>query len=350
MTRLTVARAHLALLAAFVVSLGLTGTAFAQVPVTNLDSGPSNADIAVAWSQVTFAEGSAPDVIIARDDNFADSFGATALQPRLEAPLLVTSTDVLLPQVATEIARLGAENAIILGGEAAVSPAVQSAVEALGLTTERVAGSNRISTAVAIVERFFPNATEVVLARAFDDGEVISRAFADSIGVSGYAATAGVPVLLTDTASLSAETATYLAGSTVQRIVVPGGTAAVSQAASDAALAAIDDDDDETEETLDRYAAPARDATAIALAGDLGYATAADAPRVILTEGFTDDAWSSGFGAGVQAGNGAVVLLSNGESISGATAAFLAGGGVPLICSPSVSDAACDAATTALNS
>ena len=81
----------------------------------------------------------------------------------------------------------------------------------------------------------------------------------------------------------------------------------------------------------------------------LGYSSAADASRVLLVEGYADDAWASGFASAVQAGNGAALVLSNGDDISDATVDFLSGAGVPLICGPGTTQSACDAAFAALN-
>lgn len=340
----------MALVVAVVALLALVAPASAQVDATRLDGGLTAAGRAVAWSQASFADGAAPDVIIARDDEFADALGSGAVQGALEAPLLLTDPTLLSPETAAEIARLGADRAIILGGEDAIGPTVVTAIEALGLTTERIGGATRIETAVLIVERFFPNATQIALARAFGTEDDPTRAFADSLALAPFSAAANTPVLFTSTESLDAPTAEALATLPVQGITLVGGTAAVSDAVADAALAAIDDGEEATEETLTRVTGDNRFATAVALAAELGYSTGADAPRIILAEGQTEDAWTSGFPAGAQAGNGAATVLANGDALPPETQAFLAGAGVELICGPGVSTAACDAAVEAVNS
>lgn len=340
----------MALGAAVVMLLALAVPALAQDGTTRLEGGPTPASRAVAWSQASFAPGSAPDVIIARDDEFADALSSGAVQGLLDAPLLLTNSTVLSPETGAEIARLGATNAFILGGEEAVAETVVVTIEALGLSTERIAGPTRLETAVAIANRFFPNATEVVLTRAFGTQDDPTQAFADSLTVGPFSAAANIPVLLSSSDSLDEPTATALAALPVQRVTVVGGTAAVSDAVADAAAAAIDDGDDETDESVDRVAGDNRFATAVALNAELFYETGDQAPRIILVDGQSSDAWTAGFPAGAQAGNGAATVLANGADLPPETLAYLTGAGVPLICGPAVDQSACDAATNAVNS
>lgn len=349
MSRHTVLRAPIALVAAVVTLLAMTVPAFAQEPTTRLDGGGTPAGDAVAWSQASFADGSAPDVIIARDDDFADSLASGAVQGLLTAPLLLTNTTALSPEAAAEITRLGSTNAIVLGLENAVSAAVVTEIEGMGLTTERIGGPTRLETAVNIVNRFFPNATAITLARAFGTDTDPSQAFADSLALGPYDAVTNIPTLLTEIDTLSGPTAAALSALPVQWVTVVGGTEAVGQAVQDAAVAAVDDGDDATDETVERVAGANRFGTAVALSNDLGYTTAADASRVILSEGQNDMAWTSGFPAGVQAGNDAATVLANGDSLPQETIDFITGASVPLICGPGVSEAACDAAEEAIN-
>lgn len=348
MSRHTVARAPVALAAAVVTLLAMTVPAFAQEPVTRLD-GETPTAAAIAWSQASFADGSAPDVIIARDDDFADSLASGAVQGLLEAPLLLTDTDALSPDTAAEIARLGADNAIVLGLEAAVSPTVVTELEALGLTTERIGGPTRIETTVNVVNRFYPNATSVLLARAFGTATDPTQAFADTLAAGPYAAATNTPTLLSSTDGLDGATAAALSALPVQSVTVVGGTDALSQGVADAAATAIDDGNDATDESVDRIDGANRFATAVLLNNDIGYNAAAGAERIILAEGQNDMSWTSGFPAGVQAGHDAVTVLANGEGIPPETANFITGASLPLICGPGVSDAACDAAADAIN-
>lgn len=349
-SRRGVRRAAVALGAALIVMP--LGTAQAQSSdVTRVEpSADTTTAFAVAWSEATFADGSAPVALLARDDDFSDSLASGVAQGVLQAPLLLTNSEVLSPDTAAELQRLGTDLVIILGGEDAVGPLVETELELLGFDIDRIGGATRLETAIMMAERFLPEATAAIVARArADEGEDPTRAFADSLAVNAYSVQTMIPVLLTDTDALSDSTADYLDASAIEEVVVAGGTAAVS----DAAFADIEATDVSTkgpEAAMDvrRAGGDQRFRTAIAISNDLGYESAADAPRVIMVEGQDDNAWASGLPAGVQAGNGAAFVLSNGELVLDDTLDYLAGGGVPLVCGPGVEEAACDAAAAAL--
>lgn len=340
--------------ATLVTSMLIPATAASAETTTRL-SGGTNVDVALAYSQATFADGAAPVVLLARDDDFADALTSNSVQGKLNAPLLLTNSQVLSPMVMAEIERLGAEEAVIMGGSAAVSDTVETELGAMGLETSRFDGADRVDTALIVAATLFPDATSAVVARAFPDSD-ITRAFADPIAAGAYAAAAEVPVLLTMTDALPAPVQAYVEDSFIEDAIVAGGTLAVSDAVV-AELEAIDIADlavtDETGASYDfttrRVAGQTRGGTATAFAAELGYATAADAPRVLLVESYDGDAWAAGLTLGAQAGNGAAVLFANRTALFGETTTFLGeGANVPLLCGPRVDVAACDAASTAL--
>ncbi len=341
--------AVLALLLGVVLLPAVSPPAHAQeVPVVRIQGGTPVQD-AVAWSQATFAAGAADVVLVTRDDDFADALATGFAQHAVGGPLLLTPTASLAPEAAEEVQRLGASRAVVVGGTAAVSAQVAADLSALGLQVERIEGPTRLETAVAVQQRFAPDATSVVLARAFGTAADPTAAFADTLAVGGYAAVSARPILLTDSADLSGPTAAALSGSSVEEVVIAGGTAAVSDDVA-AQVRAIRPAP--TEEaaglTVRRVSGATRFATATAVAADLGHRTAASAGRVILVEGQADDAWTGGLTAAAQAGNDAPIVLANGDAIPDPTFDFLAAAGVPLLCGPNVTDTACDTAAAVL--
>ncbi|WP_370325344.1 FG-GAP-like repeat-containing protein, partial [Euzebya sp.] len=163
---------------------------------------------AVQFSRARFAEpGSAAWGILSRDDVFADTLAATSLAGY--GPLLFTPTGALDPATAAELARTvpAGGTVYLLGGEAALSPAVEQAVRDLGLTPVRLAGASRLDTAVAVADevarvRGTDLVDQVLLARAGAPADNPTAAWADSVAGGGPAAAMRVPVLLRDTASL----------------------------------------------------------------------------------------------------------------------------------------------------
>ena len=308
-----------------------------------------NVTASIAWSAFTFAPGATDTALLARDDVFADSLASGAAQGSLDGPLLLTPSASLDPRTAAELDRLGVQHVVILGGTNAIAPAVESELQALGYETERHSGITRIETAVSIAEALFTDPAQVIIARAYGDGEDPTRAFADTLATGNFAAATNIPVLLTETGRLSPATRSYLESTPVLGVSIAGGTEAVS----DTVLGEIEAILQQREGALGvtRLSGENRFATAVGMAQGGGIASAAAADRVLLIEGSDPHAWASGFAAAIQSGGGFVPLvLADGDALAPETAQYLddAAGAIPLVCGPWVSTAACDAAADAM--
>ncbi len=163
-------------------------------------------------------------VILATGMQFPDALAASGLAGSYDAPLLLTRPDVVPTSVRDEITRLGATKVIIVGGTAAVSSAVASAVDAMpGVTTFRIAGRDRYETAALVARRISEReggVTTAYLARG--------DSFPDALACSPYAFAHTVPVLLTKPGSLPGYTSSMLTELGVSDVLIAGGTAAVS--------------------------------------------------------------------------------------------------------------------------
>jgi putative cell wall-binding protein len=167
---------------------------------------------------------SSDNVIIASGEsrNMADSLAAAPLAYKMgEAPILLTKTDSIPAGVLEELTSLGVKTITIVGGDNAVSPAVEAELKATGVTVERVFGADRFETSLAIAKAAFgTDATNVVIANGL--------ASADALSVSSIAAYEGMPVLLVNNKTgLTAEQKAYIAGTTVYAV---GGTTVLSDA------------------------------------------------------------------------------------------------------------------------
>ena len=165
---------------------------------------------------------SSDNVIIASGEsrNMADSLAAAPLAYKMgEAPILLTKTDSIPAGVLEELTSLGVKTITIVGGDNAVSPAVEAELKATGVTVERVFGADRFETSLAIAKAAFgTDATNVVIANGL--------ASADALSVSSIAAYEGMPVLLVNNKTgLTAEQKAYIAGTTVYAV---GGTTVLS--------------------------------------------------------------------------------------------------------------------------
>ena len=166
----------------------------------------------------------ADTVVLARSDEYPDALAGAPLATALEAPILLTPPTSLDPAVAAEIDRLGASEAVLLGGDAALSQSVESALLAEGLTTERYAGSNRFDTAAQIAEDV-PNPGDMAFVVQGQDPDP-NRGWPDAVAVSALAAFTETPILLTMTDTLPDDTRDAVIG--LQGAEIVGGTAVVS--------------------------------------------------------------------------------------------------------------------------
>ena len=119
--------------------------------------GENRHETGIEISQDAFPQdGSAEAVVLARSDEYADALSGTPLAVQENGPLLITPPNELLDIVAAEIQRvLGddtSKTVYLLGGEVALTPAVRAAVEALGYNVVRIAGADRILTAIEVAK------------------------------------------------------------------------------------------------------------------------------------------------------------------------------------------------------
>ena len=166
----------------------------------------------------------ADTVLIARGDDFPDALAGAPLASQLEAPILLSSPGSLAAATLAEIDRLGASQARLLGGTAALSPTVEGQLEAAGPDVERYAGADRWETASLIADELEDtDAAYVARGRVIGDPD---RGWEDAVAVSALAAFTGTPILLTDTDELPADTSAALAGRS--EVTIVGGEAVVS--------------------------------------------------------------------------------------------------------------------------
>lgn len=187
--------------------------------------GADRYETAVVASRNTFADGSANTVVVASGANWPDALGGGALAAAVGGPILLVKPYSLPIVVAQELQRLGASRVILVGGTSAISYAVQDAVGALGIATERIGGADRYSTAALIAER-----TVEELDTAYDGTVFLSTGtnYPDALAASPLAARNGWPILLTRPDELPSPTidAMYMIGAS--NIIIVGGPGAVS--------------------------------------------------------------------------------------------------------------------------
>lgn len=338
-----VGRRSLAALLMFAMAFALSplaAQAEGRLNMTVLE-GANNVAAALSWSKLTYT--TANDAIIGRDDLSPDNLSSGLVQGLLAAPLLLTGSSALNADVKAELTRLGVKTVHILGGTGAISSSVESALRADGYSVRRYSGKSRIETAVAVAEQFGGSAATGFLSRAFGSGSDETGTWADALGGGAWSAQSGWPVLLSQSDTLTPATRTYIQGSRLRKIIILGGTSAIS-AAAEAQVQALG-------VTTERVSGANRFATATAIATKRGFASAAAPTTIVLADGQNTNAWAAGFAAAGYAASGKPIVLSNAGALPTETDSWFAGGtsAKNLIVAPYVVEAASTAAANKLS-
>jgi putative cell wall-binding protein len=157
-----------------------------------------------------------------------DALAAGPLAAGQLFPVLLTDVSTIPAATNEALDHLGIKYVIVLGGVTAVSEVVVAALQAGGRTVRRVAGMDRMATAVAVaglLEELGMHPSRAALASASTP--------ADALGAGPWGAPA-TPVLLCETkSSCGSATRTWATQHSVQEVVAIGGPNAISDAALD---------------------------------------------------------------------------------------------------------------------
>lgn len=225
--------------------------------------------------------GATPTVVLATAGDYPDALAGAALAARRGAPLLLTGSDGLRPDVAQVLAQLGVTDAVLLGGTAAIGEQVATDLGAQGIATERIAGDDRYATAAAVARSAGGPVPRVIVATG--------AGYADALAAGAYLAqdpSTAAPVVLTRPDRLSPAAAAVLTDLAPGEITVVGGPAALSDAVVEGIGREVPD------AAVRRVAGQDRYGTSEAVVSDV--AVADEAPVVLATGAAFPDALAAG--------------------------------------------------------
>lgn len=192
-----------------------------NVQVTSL-IGSDRYDTAVRLSKGQFS--TANTIMIANGAALADGLAATPLATYKKAPLLLTEVNTLPEITKNEIKRLGAKNAIIVGGSGVVSDKVIGQLKSLGITTvERLGGATRYETSLKIAQYIDKNCydiSKVVISNGYGE--------ADALSIASAAGRDKMAILLVDRDSIPTNVYNWIKGEALENAYIIGGTGVVS--------------------------------------------------------------------------------------------------------------------------
>jgi putative cell wall-binding protein len=179
-------------------------------------SGKDRHETAIEISKVGWPDG-AETVVLARDTTFPDALAGAPFAYQKDAPILLNPKDSLNGNVKERIKELGAKEVVILGGEGAISAKVAKDLKNTGLDVRRIGGETRYETAAKLAKEL-----------GFYDQAVIAYGgnFPDALSIAPYAASNGIPILLSPTDELANETKEAL--KSVTDTIIVGGKSAIS--------------------------------------------------------------------------------------------------------------------------
>lgn len=210
---------------AYVVTLDGAVRALTFTGTSERAFGATRYDTAVDVSK-QFA--SATHVVIATGGNYPDALAGAPLAYKMGAPLLLAGPAGLSEAALAEVKRLGATNAVILGGTGAVPEAVRSQLTAAGMPAGnivRIAGADRYDTSrlIALKLQAVSGGGSVPLAFVATGAN-----FPDALAAAGVAAKMGAPILLVKGDAVPPATASAMGALGVADTVVLGLEGAIS--------------------------------------------------------------------------------------------------------------------------
>ncbi|MGI4894088.1 MAG: cell wall-binding repeat-containing protein [Janthinobacterium lividum] len=178
-----------------------------------------------AATAAAFSGKKAQAVVLTRSDTYADAIAGAPLAADKGGPLLLTSATGLDPAVAVSLQDVlpAGGTVYLLGDTKALSSAVETAVQELGFTVVRLAGSDRFGTAVAIAKEM-PTAETVSVVTGYNFPDGLTAGALMGVQDTDTSHSLGV-VLLSDGSRLGSVTSAYLDSRVFQDKYAVGGAA-----------------------------------------------------------------------------------------------------------------------------
>ena len=201
---------------------GVTGVAAQGTPrVPSRLEGANRYATAVAVSRQTYSHAST--VVLARGDDFADALSAGPLAAALKAPiLLVQPGGKLTTETLAEIERLGATEAVPVGGTGVIPESiVEQLPYGVSVDRQRPQGANRYETSVAVAQRL---ETEFG-GKKRDVFVTTGRDFADAISAVPAAIASNRSIVLYDDTHQASKAKSFIAARSIDVLGGPAATA-----------------------------------------------------------------------------------------------------------------------------
>ena len=198
--------------------------------------GTNRVDTAIQLSKANYntknglfgTDKAANNIVLVGENAIVDGLSAAPLASAKEAPVLLTNSKTLNPEVKEEIKRAmnleagitagQAKTVYIVGGESVVSSDIETELTNMGLTVKRLAGTDRSKTSLEVAEEVGTTT------KAFVVG---GEGLADAMSIAPVAAREKSPIIVVNKENLSDEVKTTLKSFGTADII--GGEGVVSE-------------------------------------------------------------------------------------------------------------------------
>ncbi|MFL0248699.1 leucine-rich repeat domain-containing protein [Candidatus Clostridium stratigraminis] len=188
---------------------------FAQEAYTGITrlSGNDRYGTALAISKSGWMQ--ANTVIIATGTNYPDALSAAPLAKANDAPILLTEKGALSSDTISEIKRLKATKAILVGGTGVITTNIENQLKNIGVNFTRIGGINRYETSKLVAEKL-GTSNGIIVATGLN--------FPDALSIAPIAGIKAMPILLSPKDGLDPSVASFIKGKTIPVSYIVGET------------------------------------------------------------------------------------------------------------------------------
>lgn len=192
------------------------------VPPVEVKSGINRYATAVELSKSSFS--SSETVVIANGYAIPDGLTATPMASYLKSPLLLVENGSIPSVTQNEIKRLGAKNAIIVGGTSVINNSVEKQLNNLGITKiTRLGGATRYETSLQVakyIDSNFYDVENIVIANGYGE--------ADALSIAPVSGRDNMPIILVEQNSIPTSVNNWLKSEGLNNAYLIGGTTVLS--------------------------------------------------------------------------------------------------------------------------
>lgn len=168
------------------------------------------------------------NVVLVSGEEYADAVSASALAKKLDAPILLTSSDILSSDAQTALDTLKPTNIYIVGGTASISQTIRDGLKSKYTLTE-LSGTNRYETNLAVAKELVKlgvNASDVMV--------VSGEGFSDALSVAPIAAAKGQLLLLANNNQSSIQSVIDFVKNSKSKVTIVGTNNVINDSIKDA--------------------------------------------------------------------------------------------------------------------